>query len=845
MADLKIEVTALPSPLGETAPETPPAPCAEPGTKRFFQSGGAAANALRAKRADSFPLSSLSRISMSLTAATPEESVVTSGDFLPLPPCHRSPPLSLTSLPPLSTPLPPIPATALHPSPSQPCHRSPPLPFAPPRLQILKNAALLRTNQGAALGILSWLGFATGFLGNMLLLSYFTAKRELSACLVQVVGAASTAVLLSQVYLAGFMPSPAFTAVAAYLLLGCAVNCLRFTRRLPQPLWDTWQDVIGVLGLAVLPQVIWSTFSSVSTKLPGTVSAVGGLLFIAAMRRGLVGQRWRDRWQLLSGWTATLLFMVMPVAQLQHLSSAVSSILLFHLIPSLHLPSLHLIPSLHLPSLHLIPSLHLPSLHLIPSLHLPSLHLIPSLHLPSCISFHLCIFPPASHSISASSLPASHSISASSLPASHSISASSLLHLIPSLHLPSLHLIPSLHLPSLHLIPSLHLPSLHLIPSLHLPSLHLIPSLHLPSLHLIPSLHLPSLQSHSISASSLPASHSISASSLPASHSISASSLPASPLALSSSLALYLTALSLPDPSTSRTLLSPPPSPQVCFTRPDQLAGMSALSSLLGIVGNGLMVPRALFTRDFICPPLFHVLRTQAFLILLAFVLIPSRVWHVPFRYMWAAILTVYCHRLDVLPSSMPTSAFPRSFKCFWVVPGAAFSWAWGVLLAMALHGFYSPRLFMAVSLALIGYLAAVFKFDADAHLDNDSLGVPEVVVEEYPDAIKIVATVPGLEKKDLQVQVRGKDVVTISGKRTREERDNDDSNRVVKEFSSFERSFRLPRDVSTKQVTAAARNGVLTVTVPKERLANKRLVAGSRIQTRRGKRRMFRSKAG
>ncbi|CAI7820162.1 unnamed protein product [Closterium sp. NIES-53] len=161
------------------------------------------------------------------------------------------------------------------------------------------------------------LGFATGFLGNMLLLSYFTAKRELSACLVQVVGAASTAILLSQVYLAGFMPPPAFTAVVAYLLLGCAVNCLRFTRRLPQPLWDTWQDVIGVLGLAVLPQVIWSTFSSISTKLPGTISAVGGLLFIAAMRRGLVGQRWRDRWQLLSGWTATLLFMVMPVAQLQ------------------------------------------------------------------------------------------------------------------------------------------------------------------------------------------------------------------------------------------------------------------------------------------------------------------------------------------------------------------------------------------------------------------------------------------------------------------------------------------------------------------------------------------------
>ncbi|CAI5501228.1 unnamed protein product [Closterium sp. Naga37s-1] len=101
--------------------------------------------------------------------------------------------------------------------------------------------------------------------------------------------------------------------------------------------------------------------------------------------------------------------------------------------------------------------------------------------------------------------------------------------------------------------------------------------------------------------------------------------------------------------------------------------------------------------------------------------------------------------------------------------------------------------------------------------LDNDSLGVPKVAVEETPDAIKFVATVPGLEKKDMQVQVRGKDVLTITGKRTREERDGDDSNRVVKEFSSFKRSFRLPRGVTTKMVTAVARNGVLTVTVPKK----------------------------
>ncbi|GJP57292.1 hypothetical protein CLOM_g16316 [Closterium sp. NIES-68] len=100
--------------------------------------------------------------------------------------------------------------------------------------------------------------------------------------------------------------------------------------------------------------------------------------------------------------------------------------------------------------------------------------------------------------------------------------------------------------------------------------------------------------------------------------------------------------------------------------------------------------------------------------------------------------------------------------------------------------------------------------------LDGEALDTPKVDVKESPDAFEFIASVPGLDKEDMQVQVRGKDVLTITGKRTREERDADDSNRVVREFRSFKRSFRLPRGVSTKKIKAAARNGVLTVTVPK-----------------------------
>ena len=72
----------------------------------------------------------------------------------------------------------------------------------------------------------------------------------------QVVGAASTAILLSQICLAGFMPPAAFAAVAACFILSCLVNALQLARRLPAAVWDAWLDVVGVLGLAVLPQVM-------------------------------------------------------------------------------------------------------------------------------------------------------------------------------------------------------------------------------------------------------------------------------------------------------------------------------------------------------------------------------------------------------------------------------------------------------------------------------------------------------------------------------------------------------------------------------------------------------------
>ncbi|KAK3257315.1 core protein, partial [Cymbomonas tetramitiformis] len=64
--------------------------------------------------------------------------------------------------------------------------------------QIWKNAVNLLEGNLTALSIICWQGFTNGLLGNLLLLSYFSAKKERSAAFVQVVGVLSTAALLTQ-----------------------------------------------------------------------------------------------------------------------------------------------------------------------------------------------------------------------------------------------------------------------------------------------------------------------------------------------------------------------------------------------------------------------------------------------------------------------------------------------------------------------------------------------------------------------------------------------------------------------------------------------------------------------
>ena len=93
----------------------------------------------------------------------------------------------------------------------------------------------------------------------------------------------------------------------------------------------------------------------------------------------------------------------------------------------------------------------------------------------------------------------------------------------------------------------------------------------------------------------------------------------------------------------------------------------------------------------------------------------------------------------------------------------------------------------------------------------------PSMDVTENDKQIEITAELPGLEEKDVQVNVVD-NVLTIRGEKKAEKEEHKDENHWLLErsYGSFSRSITLPAGVTADDIKASIAKGVLTVTVPK-----------------------------
>ena len=96
----------------------------------------------------------------------------------------------------------------------------------------------------------------------------------------------------------------------------------------------------------------------------------------------------------------------------------------------------------------------------------------------------------------------------------------------------------------------------------------------------------------------------------------------------------------------------------------------------------------------------------------------------------------------------------------------------------------------------------------------------PQMDVAETEKQLRITLDLPGMEEKDISVNL-SRDILTIRGeKRTEEEEEVDTWHRTERSYGSFVRSVRIPFEADVEKVKAKFRRGVLTISIPKSEKA-------------------------
>jgi HSP20 family protein len=93
---------------------------------------------------------------------------------------------------------------------------------------------------------------------------------------------------------------------------------------------------------------------------------------------------------------------------------------------------------------------------------------------------------------------------------------------------------------------------------------------------------------------------------------------------------------------------------------------------------------------------------------------------------------------------------------------------------------------------------------------------VPDADITETDNEFIISVDLPGLEEKDINVEIRD-NILRINGeKRAEVEQKDKNFYRIERASGYFDRSIQLPNSISDENVQARLKNGVLTITFPK-----------------------------
>jgi HSP20 family protein len=101
----------------------------------------------------------------------------------------------------------------------------------------------------------------------------------------------------------------------------------------------------------------------------------------------------------------------------------------------------------------------------------------------------------------------------------------------------------------------------------------------------------------------------------------------------------------------------------------------------------------------------------------------------------------------------------------------------------------------------------------------------PAVDILETENELVLKADVPGVELKDIDIQLENGNLTVKGERRFEKEEKNKGFHRMERNYGSFVRIFSVPETVDPEQVKAGYEAGVLTITLPKKEIAKPKAI--------------------
>lgn len=119
-------------------------------------------------------------------------------------------------------------------------------------------------------------------------------------------------------------------------------------------------------------------------------------------------------------------------------------------------------------------------------------------------------------------------------------------------------------------------------------------------------------------------------------------------------------------------------------------------------------------------------------------------------------------------------------------------------------------------------------KITDDTYYNEEVATVPSVNIADENKAFEVSVALPGLDKKDVKIEIQNDCLIISSEKKYENEEKNKNWIRREYGYASFQRMFQLPESADQDKVQAEMKNGVLLIKVAKKKdyIENKKQIA-------------------